>query len=72
MLHGGNIMKLDTTVAAAMLIGLTSGELRWPRHSAQGNRLHTDRARRGSPEERERLAAAEAKRARKAARGARS
>jgi hypothetical protein len=61
-------MKMNHTVVAAILMGLYDGTLRNPRSITNSNRLHTDRARRGSPEERERLDAAAAKRARRAAR----
>jgi hypothetical protein len=46
--------------------------MRFPSSITSGNRYHQERARPGSPEEAERKAAAEAKRARKAARGAQS
>lgn len=65
-------MKIDHNVAAVLLLGLASGEFKFAPHITQGNRLHAERAPRGSAEEAERLAAAAAKRARKAARGARS
>jgi hypothetical protein len=60
-------MKINHNVAAALLMGLTSGALKWPRRITDSNRLHTDRAPPGSPESFERIAAAEAKRQRKAA-----
>jgi hypothetical protein len=63
--------RIDLNVATAMLLGLAAGELRIPRIT-DGNRMHTNRAPAGSVEAAERIAAAEAKRARKAARGARS
>lgn len=59
---------MNHNLVAAMLIGMVSGEFRQPRRPTDKNRLHTERARRGSPEEADRIAAAEAKRARKAAR----
>lgn len=65
-------MKMNHTVAAAILLGLTDGSLLNPPSIAIRNRLHTERARPGSPEALERIAAAEAKRARRAARGAQS
>ena len=60
-------MKIDHNVAAAMIMGLTNGTLRNAPAITSGNRLHTDRAPPGSPESFERIAAAEAKRARRAA-----
>jgi hypothetical protein len=63
---------MDHNLAAVLLLGLASGEFKFARGIASGNRLHTERAPRGSAEEADRLAAAAAKRARKAARGARS
>lgn len=65
-------MKMNLNTAAALLAMLAAGDIIYPRGIASGNRVHTDRAPRGSVEERERIAAAETKRARKAARGARS
>lgn len=65
-------MKLDHTVATAMLLGLVQGTLRMPPAITDTNRHHRDRGRPGSPEAVERMAAAAAKRARKAARGAQS
>jgi len=65
-------MKINHNVAAALLMGFTSGAFRNPSSAVSGNRLHTDRAQRGSPKEAERIAAAQTKRARKAARGAQS
>ena len=60
-------MKMNQNVAAALLMGLAQGEFRFAlRVNTQGS----DRAPRGSALETERLAAAEAKRARKAARRA--
>ena len=61
-------MKINHTVAAAILLGLTDGSLRTAPSIASGNRLHTERARPGSPEALERIAAAEARRARRAKR----
>jgi hypothetical protein len=61
-------MKINQNVAAVLLIGLASGEFTFPRGMASGNRLHTERARAGSVEEAARIAAAAAKRQRKAAR----
>lgn len=60
---------LPSNVLAAMLMGMASGALRSP-HITDDNRLHRDRARDGSPEANERIAAAQAKRARKLARSA--
>jgi hypothetical protein len=60
-------MKLDQNLAAVMLLGLTAGEFRMPRGMTDGNRLHMERAPRGSQAERDRMAAAEAKRQRKLA-----
>jgi hypothetical protein len=54
-------MKIDHNVAAVLLMGT----LRNPPSIISGNRIHTERARPGSPEEAERMAAAEAKRQRK-------
>jgi hypothetical protein len=65
-------MKMDHNLVAAMLIGMAAGEYRFPSRITDRNRLHTERAPRGSAAEADRMAAAEAKRARKAARGARS
>jgi hypothetical protein len=67
--HGAR-MKIDHNVAAVILAGLASGEFRMPRSMAWLNRLHSERAPRGSAEEAARIAAAETKRVRKAARGA--
>lgn len=58
-------MRIDHNVAAALLMGLVTGELRMPPSITSGNRVHGERARKGSHEEAERLAAAEAKRQRK-------
>ena len=67
-------MKMDHNLAAALLIGLTAGEFKFPRGMASGNRLHTNRARAGSNEEAARIAEGDAKRnaklARRAARAA--
>lgn len=63
-------MKIDRTLAAALLIGLTSGAMQYPRHVTQNNRMHTDRAPRGSPQEAERILDAQLKRERKALRRA--
>ena len=60
-------VKINHNVAAALLMGLTDGSLRNAPAITSGNRLHTDRAPPGSPESFERIAAAEAKRARRAA-----
>lgn len=65
-------MKIDHNVAAVLLMGFASGAFRNPPTMTSRNRMHIDRARPGSAEETERMAAAAAKRARKAARGARS
>lgn len=61
-------MKMNHTVAATILLGLTNGSLRVGPSITSRNRWHTDRAGFGSPESRERIAAAEAKRARRAKR----
>lgn len=58
---------LPSNVLAAILIGMAAGELRSP-YITDDNRTHRDRARDGSPEANERIAAAQAKRARKLAR----
>lgn len=63
-------MKIDHTLAATLLIGLTNGSLQYPRHITQNNRMHTDRAPRGSPQEAERILDAQLKRERKALRRA--
>lgn len=68
-------MKMPHILAAALLMGLAapigSGrEIRFRRSIASGNRLHLDRAPRGSIEAADRIAAAEAKRARKLRRNA--
>lgn len=65
-------MKINHNLAAALLMGITRGIFRNPPTITSGNRLHSERAPRGSPEAVERMAAAKAKRARKAARGAQS
>jgi hypothetical protein len=61
-------MKIDHNVATVLLLGLAAGELRYPPTATSSNRLHTERAPRGSAAEAERMAAAEAKRARRASR----
>lgn len=61
-------MKINQNLAAALLMGLASGEYRYRRGITDGNRTHMDRAPRGSTQEAERIAAAEAKRARRAKR----
>jgi hypothetical protein len=58
-------MKIDQNVAAVLLMGFADGTLRNPPSITSGNRIHIERARPGSPEEAERMAAAEAKRQRK-------
>jgi len=63
-------MKIQHNVAAALLMGLAAGVLQFPRGMTSSNRLHTERARPGSAEEIERIAAAEAKRQRRAAKRA--
>lgn len=65
-------MKIDQNLAAALLMGFSSGAFRNPPAMTSRNRMHMERARPGSAEETERMASAAAKRARKAARGARS
>lgn len=61
---------MNHTLAAALLMGLSSGTLRQPKSCTSGNRIHTERAPRGSPEHLRALADAEAKRVRKAAKRA--
>lgn len=63
--------ELPSSVVAAAIMGMASGHLRRP-NITDGNRIFRDRARDGSPEANERIAAAQAKRARKLARSARS
>ena len=64
-------MKINHNVAAALIMGFTSGALKlWPRRITDSNRLHTERAPPGSPEAFERIAAAEAKRQRRARKAA--
>jgi hypothetical protein len=63
-------MKMNHNLATVILLGLASGEFSFPRGMASGNRLHTERAPRGSAEEADRIAAAAAKRARKLAKRA--
>ena len=67
-------MKMDHNLAAVLLLGLVSGEFKFPRGAASGNRLHTERAHAGSAEEAARIAEGDAKRnaklARRAARAA--
>ena len=63
-------MKIDHNVAAVLLLGLASGEFKFPRGMASGNRLHSERAPRGSAEEISRIAEGEAKHAAKLARRA--
>ncbi len=67
-------MKINHNVAAVLLLGLASGEFKFPRGMASGNRLHTERAPLGSREEAARIAEGDAKRnaklARRAARAA--
>ena len=65
-------MKINHTLAAALLQGIASGTLRYPRNATSGNRLHTERARPGGTEEAERIAAAQARRERRAAKRAKS
>ncbi len=60
-------MKMNQNVAAVLLMGFAQGEFRFP---SRVNTQCSDRAPRGSALESERLAAAEAKRARKAAKRA--
>jgi hypothetical protein len=65
-------MKINHNLAAALIMGLTSGAYQFPRGATSSNRVHTNRAPRGSAEEAVRLTAAEAKRARKAAKRVKS
>lgn len=62
-------MKMNHNLAAA-LISMFNAGFRRPRSITDGNRIHTDRARPGSVEALERIAAADAKRARKMAKRA--
>lgn len=57
-------MKMNHNLAVALLMGLASGEFRNAPSCTSGNRLHRERAPAGSAEESERIAAADAKRAR--------
>ena len=61
---------MSHNLAVALIMGLTSGEYRFPRGPASGNRLHGNRALAGSNEEAERIAEGEARRAAKLARRA--
>lgn len=61
-------MKMDMNVATVLLLGFASGEYCNPPSITSGNRLHQERAPRGSQQEAERMAAAQAKRERKAKR----
>lgn len=63
-------MKINHTVAAVLLMGPASGEFKFPRGMVSGNRLHTERAPRGSAEEAARIAEGDARRAAKLARRA--
>lgn len=58
-------MKMNHNLAAALLTGITSGQFGYPRSCTSGNRIHTDRAPKGSAEAIARIAAADAKRQRK-------
>ncbi len=63
-------MKMNHTLAAALLLGLGSGTLRNPQSITSGNRLHTERAPRGSSLEAQRIEAAERRRRHRAAKRA--
>ena len=59
-------MKMNHLLAAVLLSALAPGGThKLPRQITAGNRLHRDRAPRGSQAERDRIEAAEAKRQRK-------
>jgi len=60
-------MKINHTVASTIILGLISGELKYPHSITSGNRLHTGRAAPGSREAAERIAAASLRRQRRAA-----
>jgi hypothetical protein len=63
-------MKIDHSVAAALIMGVVWGELNNPPSIAARNCLHSDRARPGSDEEAARLADGAQRRASKLARRA--
>lgn len=63
--------ELPSSVIAVAIMGMASGHLRRP-SITDGNRVFRDRTRDGSPEANERIAAAQAKRARKMTHAARS
>lgn len=62
-------MLKDQNIAAALIMGLTGGTLRFPTIT-DGNRIHTERAPAGSALEAERIAAAERRRRHRAAKRA--
>ena len=63
-------MKMNITVAAAIIQGLASGALCWPPAATDRNRWHRERALPGSVEEAARITAAETRRRQRAAKRA--
>lgn len=61
-------MKINHNLAAALILGLVSGAFKNSPSITSGNRIHTNRAPRGSASERDALERAAAKRARKMSR----
>ena len=63
-------MKMNLTVAAALIQGLSNGTLRFAPQATDRNRWHRERARPGSVEEAARVTAAETRRRQRAAKRA--
>ena len=63
-------MKMNLTIAAAIIQGLSSGTLRFAPHATDRNRRHRERAQPGSVEEAARITVAETRRRQRAAKRA--